>query len=241
MKKSATILIVDDDHDIRNLLGDFLKQHGFFVHLAKNGEQMHEVLARHAVDLIVLDVMMPGRDGLSLCRELRVSSNIPIIMLTAAGDEVDRIVGLELGADDYIGKPCNPRELLARIKAILRRSQNRSSQESVASKQISYHFSGWVLDRSARRLLSPEGLEVSLSTGEYSLLINFLDRPQQVLSRDHLLDLTKNRLATPFDRSIDIQISRLRNKIEEDPKNPQIIKTIRGGGYMLAVPVEQTS
>lgn len=232
-----TILVVDDDHDIRNLLGDFLKQHGFSILLAKDGDEMQSMMSRYSPDLIVLDVMMPGKDGLSLCRELRATSNIPIIMLTAAGEAVDRIVGLEMGADDYLCKPFNPRELLARVKAILRRAQNIGSEKG-QQEQGSFEFVGWTLDRGARRLLSPDMLEVSLSTGEFTLLVALLERPQQVLSRDQLLDLTKNRMASPFDRSIDIQISRLRNKIEEDPKQPQIIKTIRGGGYMLAVPVE---
>lgn len=237
MQKEPTILIVDDDHDIRNLLGDFLKAHGFAILLAKDGVEMESHLSKNAVDLLVLDIMLPGKDGLTLCRELRAASQMPIIMLTAASEEIDRIVGLEMGADDYLSKPFNPRELLARVKAILRRAQ-QVVPDKPSVEQACFKFANWVLDRGTRRLLSPERLEVSLSTGEFSLLATLLERPQQVLSRDHLLDLTKNRMASPFDRSIDIQISRLRNKIEEDPKVPQIIKTIRGGGYMLAVPVE---
>lgn len=233
----ANILIVDDDEQIRNLLGDFFKQHGFVPHLAENGQDMHSVLNAHSIDIIVLDVMMPGEDGLSLCRTLRKSSNIPIIMLTAIGEEVDRIVGLEMGADDYIAKPFSPRELLARVKAILRRASGTDNEPpSLATKRI-YKFANWQLDPDSRQLLSPEGLEVNLSTGEFSLLLVFLERPQKILSRDQLLDLTKNRLASPFDRSIDIQISRIRHKIEENHKQPQIIKTVRGGGYMIAAPV----
>jgi len=240
MKKDQTILIVDDDHDIRNLLGDFLGQYGFSILLAKDGKEMESLLAKNTVDLLVLDIMLPGKDGLTLCRELRTVSRIPIIMLTAAGEEVDRIVGLEMGADDYLSKPFNPRELLARVKAILRRAQQPVIEKSLADP-ASFRFANWTLERGSRRLLSPEQLEVILSTGEFSLLMTLLERPQQVLSRDQLLDLTKNRMASPFDRSIDIQISRLRNKIEEDPRQPQIIKTIRSGGYMLAVPVEINS
>ena len=237
MIKEQTILIVDDDNDIRSLLGDFLGQHGFNILLARDGDEMQAILSKNTIDLLVLDIMLPGKDGLTLCRELRISSQVPIIMLTAAGEAVDRIVGLEMGADDYLSKPFNPRELLARVKAILRRSQVVASEKQPA-EQACFQFANWTLDKGVRRLLSPEQLEVSLSTGEFSLLVTLLERPQQVLSRDQLLDLTKNRMASPFDRSIDIQISRLRNKIEEDPKQPQIIKTIRGGGYMLAVPVE---
>lgn len=237
MNDTPNLLIVDDDAGIRNLLGDFLKQHGFQTFLAPDGKMMRVVLERHTIDLIILDVMLPGEDGLSLCRQLRSQSNIPIVMLTAVGEEVDRIVGLEMGADDYINKPFHPRELLARIKAVLRRAQS-PVREVIATENKMYHFAGWNLNRGLRRLLSPEQCEVILSAGEFALLLAFLERPQQVLSRDQLLDLTKNRMAGPFDRSIDIQISRLRRKIEEDVKNPTVIKTVRSGGYILSVPVK---
>ncbi|OGT32580.1 MAG: DNA-binding response regulator [Gammaproteobacteria bacterium RIFCSPHIGHO2_02_FULL_39_13] len=237
MNMQATLLIVDDDVDIRNLLGAFLRPHGYETHLASDGVEMQRILASHAVDLIILDIMLPGVDGLTLCRQLRTHSAVPIIMLTAIGEEVDRIVGLEMGADDYLNKPFHPRELLARIKAVLRRAQN-SAYEKVSNKNPIYHFAGWKLDTGARRLISPDQLEVSVTSGEYDLLIVFLEHPQAVLSRDHLLDATKNRLAEPFDRSIDIQISRLRHKIEEDIKNPTILKTVRSGGYVLVAPVE---
>ena len=240
MTTSQRILIVDDDKGIRDLLGKFLQKHGFQSLLAKNGEEMADALQNHSIDLIILDIMMPGEDGMTLCRQLRAQSNIPIIMLTAISEEVDRILGLEMGADDYLSKPFNPRELLARVKAILRRSsQAQTIDEAKPSDHTYFRFADWTLDKTARRLTSPDNLEISLSSGEYTLLLAFLERPQQVLSRDHLLDLTKNRMAGPYDRSIDIQISRLRHKIEEDHKNPSLLKTVRGGGYVLTIAVER--
>jgi len=236
MSTTPNLLIVDDDAGIRNLLGEFLKQHGFQPFLAQDGKAMRAILARQSIDLIILDIMMPGDDGLSLCRQLRTESTIPIVMLTAVGEEVDRIVGLEMGADDYLNKPFHPRELLARIKAVLRRVHGAVREPQPTENQI-YYFAEWSLNRGLRRLLSPDQCEVILSAGEYALLLAFLERPQQVLSRDQLLDLTKNRMAGPFDRSIDIQISRLRHKIEENIKNPTMIKTVRSGGYVLAIPV----
>lgn len=239
METTQHILVVDDDQVIRDLLGKFLYQHGFQTSLAKNGEEMHAFLKKQTVDLIILDIMMPGDDGLTLCRQLRSTSTIPIIMLTAIGEEVERILGLEMGADDYISKPFNPRELLARAKAVLRRSQNNQARSlaTADSNGVVYQFATWKLDLVKRRLTSPDNLEITLSSGEYELLVAFLQRPKQVLSRDTLLDLTKNRSAGPFDRSIDIQISRLRHKIEVNHKNPQLIKTVRGGGYVLATDV----
>lgn len=231
------ILIVDDDKGIRDVLGEFLAQQGYLVSLAKDGHEMKSVLDKESIDLIILDIMMPGEDGLRLCRQLRVSSSIPIIMLTAIGEEMDRILGLEMGADDYLSKPFNPRELLARIRGILRRSSKLPPEaESVGHSH--YRFLGWRLDRAARKLYSPDNLEISLSSGEFTLLLVFLERPQMVLSRDYLLDLTKNRSAAAYDRSIDIQVSRLRQKIEPDQKNPSILKTVRGGGYVLACDVD---
>lgn len=240
MSNAANILIVDDDHGIRDLLGKFLQTHGFAVSLAKDGEEMKNNLQSDQVDLVILDIMLPGEDGMSLCRYIRASSNIPIIMLTAISEEIERILGLEMGADDYLSKPFNPRELLARIKAILRRSKQQNNDEQPQkTKHLVYQFSGWKLDKTARRLTSPDNMEITLSSGEFNLLLAFLDRPEQVLSRDQLLDLTKNRMAGPFDRSIDIQVSRLRHKIEDDHKNPQIIKTVRGGGYVLSTAVQR--
>jgi len=236
-ENKQSILVVDDDHAICDLLGRFFREHGYEAFLAKNGDEMMELIGKHSVDLIILDIMMPGEDGITLCRKLRAKSQVPIIMLTAISEEIERILGLEMGADDYLSKPFNPRELLARVKAILRRSGN--SEAIIEDEQVIYRFQSWQLNKTARQLKSPENIEISLSSGEYMLLLAFLERPQQVLSRDRLLDLTRNRLAAPFDRSIDIQISRLRSKIEEDPKNPQLIKTIRGGGYILATTVER--
>lgn len=238
MTTEPQILIVDDDKGIRELLSQFLQRHGFKTFEAKNGEQMRANLQSHEIDLIILDVMLPGEDGMSLCKSLRQSSQIPIIMLTAITEEVEHILGLEMGADDFISKPFNPRTLLARIKAILRRA-NPDTSEEVEVKHRYYDFSSWCLDTVSRRLISPEELDISLSSGEYALLRAFVERPQQVLSRDFLLDLTKHREAGPYDRSIDIQISRLRHKIEQDPKVPQLIKTVRGGGYVLATTVKR--
>lgn len=232
------ILIVDDDKGIRDVLGEFLVQQGYRVSLAKDGHEMKAALDKNDIDLIILDIMMPGEDGLRLCRQLRVSSSVPIIMLTAIGEEMDRILGLEMGADDYLSKPFNPRELLARIRGILRRSSGKPEPEAESVGHSQYRFLGWRLDRGPRKLYSPDNLEISLSSGEFTLLVVFLERPQMVLSRDYLLDLTKNRSAAAYDRSIDIQISRLRQKIEPDQKRPSILKTVRGGGYVLACEVE---
>ncbi|WP_423063166.1 response regulator [Candidiatus Paracoxiella cheracis] len=238
MNEGQHILIVDDDRGIRDLLGKFLRQHGFQASLAKDGIEMRMLLSRQSFDLIILDIMMPGDDGLTLCRQLRTTSSIPIIMLTAIGEDIDRILGLEMGADDYLSKPFNPRELLARIKAILRRAQsNHALPVDSNPEHIIYEFATWRLDQAGRRLTSREDVEITLSTGEFELLLTFVQRPRQVLSRDTLLDLTKNRPAGPYDRSIDISISRLRHKIEKDQKKPQLIKTIRGGGYMLTAEV----
>jgi two-component system OmpR family response regulator len=202
---------------------------------------MREALAGHAIDLIVLDLMLPGEDGLALCRWVRAQSNVPVIMLTARGEEIDRIVGLEMGADDYLPKPFNPRELVARIKAVLRRMEAPSgglAERGAARRQDEIlTFAGWRLDVGARRLTAPDGVLVPLSAGEFDLLAAFTSHPQRVLSRDYLLDLAKGREAQPFDRSIDVQVSRLRRKIEEDPSNPQLITTVRGGGYIFTAPV----
>jgi len=232
-----TLLVVDDDLGICSLLGRFLREHGYHTLLARNGDEMRGHLERQPVDLIILDIMLPGEDGMTLCRQLRAQSQVPIIMLTAISEEIERILGLEMGADDYLSKPFNPRELLARIKAILRRSRFDDSHQM--QEHVLLRFEKWELDKTARRLRSPDYLEISLSNGEYLLLLAFLERPQQVLSRDRLLSLTRSRSAAPFDRSIDIQISRLRSKIEKDPTNPKFIKTIRGGGYILSTSVER--
>jgi two-component system OmpR family response regulator len=230
----AHILVVDDDREIRDLLSRFLVKHGLRVSTARDGLEMMRVLDGAAIDLVVLDLMMPGEDGLSLCRRLRASSTLPVIMLTAMGEDTDRIVGLEMGADDYLAKPFNPRELLARVKAVLRRVQSLPAN---APRGDLARFDGWTLDLGSRRLTSVDGEEVELSTGEYDLLLAFATHPRRVLSRDQLLDLARGRSAAPFDRSIDIQVMRLRRKIEIDPKEPRLIKTVRGGGYMFAAEV----
>jgi two-component system OmpR family response regulator len=236
MTKSPHILIVDDDAEIRDLLARFLKKHGYRVDTAGDGRAMTKLMETARFDLVVLDLMLPGEDGLSLCRRLRVESDLAIIMLTALGEETDRIIGLEMGADDYLPKPFNPRELLARIKAILRRASGvvRPTGDDRAKLLV---FEGWGLDLAKRELRDPDAVLVPLTAGEFDLLVAFAERPKRVLSRDQLLDLTKGRTAAPFDRSVDVQLSRLRRKIEVDPKHPALIKTVRGGGYVLACDV----
>ena len=231
MKKH--ILVVDDHDDIRDLLGRYLDQHGYLVSLADGGEAMRRVLEREAIDLVVLDIMMPGEDGLTLCRYLQEHDGPPVIMLTAMSEEADTIVGLEMGADDYVTKPFSPRELLARIKAVLRRLEHVSAKEPAASDHSALTFKGWSLDVHQHQLTREDGLLVDLSAAEFRLLKVFLEHSRQVLSRDQLMDMTKGREALPFDRSIDNQISRLRKKVEKDPKNPTLIKTVWGGGYMF--------
>ncbi len=233
------ILIVDDDREIRDLLSRFLAKNGFRASLAANGREMRRCLADAKIDLIVLDVMMPGETGLQLCAALRAQEgsadrHIPVIMLTAVGEETDRILGLEMGADDYLPKPFSPRELLARIRAVLRRG--RAQGAAPAGDEV-LQFAGWRLEAGTRRLFDPTGGEAALSSGEFDLLLTLARRPQRVLSREQLLDLTKGRAAQLFDRSIDVQIGRLRRRIEADPAQPRLIVTVRGGGYMLAVPV----
>ncbi len=232
------LLIVDDDREIRDLVSRFLVRHGYRVAAASDAKSMETALAVGGIDLVILDLMLPGRSGLELCRDLRARSPIPILMLTAMGDETDRIVGLEMGADDYIGKPFNPRELLARVRAILRRTSTAATVGKPAGTPKRMRFAGWSLDLGRRRLEAPDGLIVDLTTGEYELLIAFAERPQRVLTRNQLLDLARGRDATPFDRSIDVQVSRIRRKIETDPKAPEMIVTVRGDGYMFTPEVE---
>ncbi len=238
MDGSPHLLIVDDDREIRDLLARFLSKHGYRVTTARDGREMRRSLADWRIDLIILDLMLPGEDGLSLCRQLRTGSGLPIIMLTAMGEAIDRIVGLEMGADDYLPKPFNPHELLARVRAVLRRAKEIPGRRAGGGKVL--RFAGWGLDLARRRLESPEGVIVELSAGEFDLLVVFAEHSQRVLSRDQLLDLSRGRSAAPFDRSIDVQVSRLRRKIEADPKEPQHIKTVRGGGYLFTPTVERT-
>ncbi len=235
MTGAPHILIVDDHREIRELVSRALVKEGFRVSGAADGRAMHKLLADARIDLILLDLMLPGEDGLSLCRSLRAKSDIPIIMLTAKGDEIDRVVGLEMGADDYIAKPFGSRELVARIRAVLRR--NRGERAPPQVEPARYRFDRFLLHAAARELLRDDGVTVPLSTGEYDLLTAFLERPQRVLSRDRLLDLARGRAAGNFDRAIDTQVSRLRKKIERDPADPRLIKTVWGGGYMFAATV----
>lgn len=237
-QSSPHILVVDDHSEIRDLLKRFLEQHGMRVSCARDGKEMKRLLDEREFDLLVLDLMMPGEDGLTLCRELRAKSSLPIIMLTAMGEETDRIIGLEMGADDYLAKPFNPRELLARIKAVMRRTQVEP-QPAAETLTRDLRFDRWLLDINRRELVDEEGVGLSLSTAEFDLLRVFLERPQRVLSRDQLLDLARGREAVAFDRAIDTLVSRLRRKLERDPKNPELIKTIWGGGYLFAADVTQ--
>lgn len=233
METPAQILIVDDDRDISTLLAEYLEKNGYKAITAADGKAMWKALDDAHVDLIVLDLNLPGDDGLTLCRNLRARSNIPVIMLTARGEPVDRILGLEMGADDYLPKPFEPRELFARIRSVLRRTQALPpGMQANEPQQI--RFAGWTMDYTARHLINPEGVIVALSGAEFRLLKIFLDHANRVLSRDQLLNLTQGRDADPFDRSIDLQISRLRQKLGEDARSPQIIKTVRNEGYVLA-------
>jgi len=240
MSKDETkphILLVEDARDIREPLARYLREHGYRATTAPDSAAARKVLKGAAIDLLVLDIMMPGEDGLSLCRSIRETSQIPVILLTARGEEVDRIIGLEMGADDYIAKPFSPRELIARVTAVLRRTQALPPrQKPPGAERI--RFGEWTLDTGQRELIGPDGMALPLSSGEFRLLTALLERPKIALTRNQLLDLTKGRDAEVFDRSIDNQVSRLRRKIEQDPKNPRYIKTVWGGGYMFTSDVE---
>jgi two-component system OmpR family response regulator len=230
------LLVVDDDREIRKLLTEYLEQAGYRVSAVADGKAMRRTLETNRIDLVVLDLMLPGEDGLTLCRDLRAGSNLPVLMLTARGTEVDRIVGLEMGADDYLAKPFNPRELLARIKSILRRAQSLPS--NLEPEEVdAFRFADWSLDVAARHLVAPDGLVVPLSGAEYRLLRVFLEHPQRVLSRDQLLELATGRETILFDRSIDVLVGRLRKRLRDDGREPQLVKTVRGEGYVLAASV----
>jgi len=232
------ILIVDDDREIRTLLGDYLEKNGLRASAVPDGRAMWSALESGRFDLVILDVMLPGEDGFVLCRSLRARGDMPVIMLTAKGEDLDRIVGLELGADDYLAKPFNPRELLARIKSVLRR--HRTVPGNLQAEPAKFlRFAGWTLDLAARNLISPQQVVVALSGAEFRLLRVFLSYPNRVLSRDQLMDFTVGREADPMDRSIDVQVSRLRQRLDDDAREPAIIKTVRGEGYVLAASVEQ--
>lgn len=224
------VLLVDDDSDIRHLTSKFLRQSGFRVTPVRDGREMREVMKSTQIDLVILDLMLPGTSGLDLCRELRSTSSIPIVILTARGEETDRVVGLELGADDYLSKPGSPRELAARIRAVLRRTMVEPNRDH---EKWRFVFEGWTLDSRRRELTDSRGVVIDLSSSEYDLLLTFVEAPQRVLTREHLLDSARNRISTGFDRAIDVQISRLRRKLASCPGGDDIIKTIRGAGYMF--------
>lgn len=236
MENPTQILIVDDDRDIRTLLADYLDGNGFRTFTASNGAEMRKMLDTARIDLVVLDLTLPGEDGLTLCRNLRAQSSLPVIMLTARGEPLDRILGLEMGADDYIAKPFEPRELFARIRSVLRRT-NALPPNMALSEAHSMLFDTWRLDLMARHLVMEDGTVVALSGAEFRLLKVFLEHPNRVLNRDQLLELTRGRDADPFDRSVDIQISRLRQKLGDDARTPRIIKTVRNEGYVLSATV----
>jgi DNA-binding response OmpR family regulator len=237
MSETGHILVVDDQQEICDLVREYLSDEGFRVSTANDGVGMREVVGRESVDLVILDLVLRGEDGLQLARELRSQSDIGIIMLTGRGETVDRIIGLEMGADDYLSKPFHLRELLARVRSVLRRGASRGGERG-GGQRVRIRFADWSLDLASRELLSPAGAEVRLTTGEFELLAAFVNHANQVLSRDRLLDLSRHREAGPFDRTIDVQVGRLRRKLEDDPKNPTMIKTVRGGGYIFTPPVE---
>ncbi|MGJ3648896.1 response regulator [Sphingomonas sp. GlSt437] len=236
MGDTPHLLLVDDERSIREPLAHYLQRQGFRVTQASDAAAARTRLAAYAIDLAILDIMMPGEDGLSLCRHIRATGDLPVILLTAKSEETDRVVGLEIGADDYVVKPFSPRELAARIKVVLRRYAVGGVRQH-APDGGSYAFAGWVLKSGERALVDRDGVSVALSTGEFNLLLALVQRPRQVLTRDQLLDLTQGREAAAFDRAIDNQVSRLRRKIEADAKTPEIIKTVWGGGYTLAADV----
>jgi two-component system OmpR family response regulator len=239
MEPAPHILVVDDDREIRELLARFLEKQGFRVTTAREAREARRAWPLGRYHIVILDLMMPGESGLDFARWLRSQSDVPIVMLTAMGEETDRIVGLELGADDYVAKPFNPRELLARIRAVMRRVHGEGTRRDPLPSVI--RFGGWMLEPQRRRLLNPDGVEVSLTGGEYELLTVLVERPNRVLTRDMLMDLLRGRQAGPFDRAIDVAVSRLRRKLEDDGRNPSLIKTVRGGGYVLAADVERAA
>jgi len=229
------VLVIDDDKEIRDLLARFLERQQFRVTAVRDAREARRIWPSTTFQIVILDLMLPGEGGLEFARWLRAESDVPVVMLTALGEEADRIIGLELGADDYVTKPFNPRELMARMRAVLRRASEAGEQRDTSSKTL--HFNGWTLEPARRRLLNPDGAEVPLTGGEYDMLVAMLDRANKVLTRDMLLELLRGRQAGPFDRAIDVAISRLRRKLEDDGRHAQLIKTVRGGGYVLAAEV----
>lgn len=237
---TVTVLLVDDEATLREPLAEYLVGQGFVVLEAESAAAARSLLVDARPDIVLLDVMMPGEDGLSLCRHLIEAKNLPVILLTARGEPTDRIVGLEMGADDYVVKPFEPRELVARIRSVLRRASGNGSPPN-ADEHSHYTFDGWSLDPLKRKLIDPDGITVPLSTAEFRMLRAFLDHPLEVLDRDRLLDMVQGREAHLFDRAVDNQVSRLRRKIERDSRSPQLIQTVRGGGYRFAAEVRMTS
>lgn len=234
------VVVVDDEPAIGELIRNYLARHGFTVTTAPDGEGLRREMAERRVDLVLLDLGLPGEDGLSLVRYIRSHSNIGVIIVTGSGEAVDRIVGLELGADDFIGKPFDLRELLARIRSVLRRTGAAAQEDDGAARGQTLRFSGWRFDRASRRLFAADGTEVPLTTGEFELLQVFAENPNKVLTRDQLLQATRNRDAGPYDRAIDMQIARVRRKIEPHPERPVLIKSVRGAGYIFTPTVEKT-
>ncbi|OHX11350.1 response regulator [Chromobacterium sphagni] len=234
MSQASRLLIVDDDPDLRDLLSDYLSRQGMVVAAVGDGDAMNRILAEQSFDILILDLMLPGTDGLTLCRDLRSRSSMPILMLTARGDELDRIIGLEMGADDYLPKPFNPRELLARVRSILRRVEERRSSHSALR---SLQFSDWRLELGAQHLVDSGGVVTPLSGGEFKLMQALAENPQRVMSRDQLMEAMNGKEAGPFDRTVDVMIGRLRRRLGDDAREPLLIKTIRSGGYMLACEV----
>lgn len=239
MDKPAHILVVDDDNDIRTLVHGLLARNGMSAATAASASEAEKLLRSTSYDLIILDLMMPEEDGLSFCRRLRAENDIPILMLTALSEDIDRIVGLEMGADDYLPKPFHPRELIARIKSILRRSQGKAETRAPDETDFALRFSGYTLMPSRRLLTDENGSEVVLTSGEFALLLALVEAAPRVLSRDQLLDLSRGAVANPFDRSIDSQVSRLRRKLETDPRQPKFIKTVRNMGYAFVATVKR--
>ncbi len=233
------LLLVDDEQALRQPLAEYLSRQGFDVRQAADASKARAILLDEVPDLVLLDIMMPGEDGLSLCRHLIESKNLPVIFLTAKGEATDRIVGLEIGADDYVVKPFEPRELVARIRSVLRRANKGANGTPTAESEAHYEFEGWQLDPLKRRLIDAEGTVVPISSAEFRLLTAFLDHPKQVMDRDKLLDMVQGREAHLFDRAVDNQVSRLRRKIEEDTRDPKLIQTVWGGGYRLACEVRR--
>jgi two-component system OmpR family response regulator len=236
-RAKARILCVEDDVEIARMLTDVLRESGFEPSFVRSAMEMDAVLDQHGSDLVLLDVMLPGEDGFSICRRLRANSSIPIMIVTARGEDIDRIIGLEIGADDYVTKPFNSRELVARIRTILRRAETAPGLPRLRERKLC--FAGWQADPTPRELYDPEGIRIALTSVEFDLLLVFCRNPGQILTREQLIELTHGRLASPIERSIDVHISRIRQKIETDPRDPTLIKTVRLGGYVFTPDVEQ--